>query len=137
MLKLRHFSPVEFRASWLVMDRDFLYTLDEYRERLGRKVMISPAPGSLYRAFDNGDHGHLPLAVADVMLPEGPDLETAFNVALEVGFTAVGVYPFWEPYPGLHLAKRPNRTPADPATWADIGRGSDHNYVGVAQGFIA
>ena len=134
--KLKHFSAIEFRQWWPLMDDELLRKLDAFREALAKPVMISPAPGSLGRLTGSTTSMHYAgggvVRAADVMLPEGPDLRTAYLVARDVGFTGIGLYPFWQPYPGLHLDVRPDRTAGDPATWSRL---ADGRYVGIERGF--
>ena len=47
---LKHFKAQEFGLWWPLMDTSLLLKLDEYRERLGAWVAISPAPGAIGRA---------------------------------------------------------------------------------------
>ena len=67
------------------------------------------------------------------MLPDNSDLERSYYKARDVGFNAIGVYPFWKPYKGMHLAIRhPLETNA---AWSDIGTGGQHKYVALTKGF--
>lgn len=134
-MQLKHFKLSEFGASLPFLSVGLLQKLDEFRERLGRKVMISPVPGALIR-FDKGDESqHTYGRAGDVMLPEGPDLETAFGIAKAVGFTGIGVYPDWSPYPGLHLDIRKLKPGQAIATWAGIKRDGRQVYVGLSEVF--
>ena len=111
--------------------------LDAFREELGRKVMVSPAPGSMLR-WDKGEEGEHPKGrTIDVMLPEGPDLKTAYEVAKKIGFGGIGVYPDWKPYPGLHLDIRPRAEGQGPAKWAGIKEDGKQIYVSIERGFYA
>lgn len=131
-LDLRHFKPEEFRGWWRDMDPKLLEMLDEFRERLGRRVQISKAHGSLGRHLGvraasrhNVDRWGLVMA-ADVMLPDGPDLrdpsagQVVVDLAREVGFGGIGVYLHWRPHPGLHLDCRPLKYDGSPATWSRV-----------------
>lgn len=133
-MHLKYFKLSEFGASLPFLSVGLMQKLDEFRERLGRKVMISPVPGALIR-FDKGSESqHTFGRAADIMLPDGPDLETAFKIAKAVGFTGIGVYPDWSPYPGLHLDIR-RLDPGQPAaTWAGIIRDRKQVYVSIAEG---
>ncbi len=134
-LNLRHFTTDEFGASLPMLSMGLLEKLDEFRERLGSPVLISPAPGSLFRPAGAEESQHLYGRAADVMVPDA-DLKRAFQVAKEVGFTGIGVYPHWQPYKGLHLDVRPDRKPGAPALWAGL-RGADGKqfYTSVERGF--
>lgn len=133
MIGLRHFEPREFGLWWPWMDPGLLESLDEFRDRLGRKVMISKAIGALGRRLGesalsrhNVDRWKRVMA-ADVMLPEGPDItdptegRRLVRLAEEAGFGAIGFYPEWRPYPGLHLDVRPKKEDGSLAMWSRIG----------------
>ena len=136
-MHLRHFKLSEFGAALPFLSVGLLQKLDEFRERLGRPVMISPAPGALIR-FGKGDESqHTYGRAGDIMLPDGPDLETAYNVAKAVGFTGIGVYPDWKPYPGLHLDTRRLEAGQAIATWAGVRENGKQVYTSVGAGFYA
>lgn len=135
-LKLRHFQPSEFGASLPLLSTDLLLKLDEFRDRLGSAVIISPAPGSLIRPAGDSESQHTFGRAADVLVP-GIDLRRAFQVAKEVGFTGIGVYPQWKPHKGLHLDVRPDRLPGSPALWAGLrGKDGKQFYTSVERGFV-
>jgi len=132
-MHLRHFKLSEFGASLPFLSVGLLQKLDEFRERLGRKVMISPAPGALIR-FDKGSESqHTFGRAVDIMLPDGPDLETAFGIAKAVGFTGIGVYPDWEPYQGLHLDIRKLEPGYSIATWGGKNKDGRQVYVSLSE----
>ena len=133
MIELRHFEPREFGLWWPWMDPRLLESLDEFRDRLGAPVMISPAQGALGRRLGeagrsrhNVDRWKRVMA-ADVMLPRGPDLtdpeqgRAVVELARQAGFGGIGLYPDWKPHPGLHLDIRPLKADGAPATWSRIG----------------
>lgn len=131
---LRYFQASEFGAWWPYMDAGFLRALDEFRHRLGYRIMISPAPGSLGRVTGSttSQHhvSHGAVKAADIMpfkVIRGQrmglaldELQRAFNIAVGVGFTGIGVYPDWSPYPGMHVDLRADRAPGEPATWSRV-----------------
>jgi hypothetical protein len=108
---LRYFQPSEFGEWWPLMSTELLQKLDEFRSRLGVPVHISPAAGSLGRnlgALSLSQHNvdmWGEVRAVDVMIA-GVPLETAYDIARAVGFNGVGVYPDWQPSPGLHLDVR-------------------------------
>lgn len=126
-LRLRHFKPSEFGASWPLLSQELLLKLDDLRERLGSRVLISPAPGSLIRPAGGSESQHVYGRAADIMIPDAP-LVAAYNAAREVGFTGIGVYPLWKPYKGLHVDVRPDRTPGNPALWAGLKDANGKQY---------
>lgn len=138
---MKHFELKEFRGQHFWLTTGLLDALDNFREQLGYPVMISPVSGAIIRFSDDPKEfsDHLFGRGIDVMLPKGPSLHEAFNVARQVGFNAVGVYPYWKPFKGLHLGIR---YPRDQRySWADIGRPDPktgkvkHLYVNIEQGF--
>lgn len=159
-LNLRYFSREEFGAYWPMMSPALLLALDEFRHRLGYPVAISPAPGAIGRPIIGSDgqlaeaessaeksyHNYLihgEVMAVDVM-PKPPGGATVaerrrwMEAARAAGFTGVGLYPDWKPRPGLHLDVRPDRTPANPATWAGIRNGDGKQvYVGIDQALVA
>lgn len=134
-LNLRYFKPHEFRGWWDRMDPALLVLLDRFRARLsvltpdpgGVEVKVSPHPRAIGRhdgpeddSKHNVDHWGRVLAV-DVMPQLGRQYRrNAVGIAIDTGFTGVGVYPDWEPHWGLHLDARPGREPGNPATWSGI-----------------
>ena len=124
---LTYFKPEEFGEWWPLMNTDLLTLLDEFRDRLGSAVMISPAAGSLGRNDGVSLSQHNvdmwgEVRAADVMFPglDRSDLERAAKIAEEVGFTGIGAYPDWSPYVGMHLDVRQSRVSGWPATWAGL-----------------
>lgn len=131
--QLKHFRLSEFGAALPFLSIGLLQKLDEFRERLGRKVMISPAPGALIR-FDKGSESqHTFGRAADIMLPDGPDLQTAFATAKAVGFTGIGVAPQWRPYKGLHLDIRKLRPGQSIAMWGYAKENGKQVFISAAE----
>lgn len=126
------------------MDHEFLFRLDEYRDRLGMVVSVSPAPGALGRETGSKTSQHYfdgtrYLRVADVMphkkggiaLDHG-EMLYAVELAREVGFTGIGLYPYWHPFPGLHLDMRDGPL----KTWAMIPSPSGKQVeISMAEGW--
>lgn len=107
--QLDHFSFKEFGADGLLLSVDLLKKLDEFRSRIGQRVLISPAPGALLRfnpEKKESQHFWLKGNAADIMLPDGIHLDTAYSIAQDVGFTGIGIGPEWKPFPGMHLDVR-------------------------------
>lgn len=133
---LRYFTAGEFGEWWPLMSTELLQKLDEFRHRLGVPVMISPASGSLGRYLGptslsqhNVDMWG-EVRAADVMF-SGVDLETAYQIAKDVGFTGIGAYPDWNPKPGLHLDVRQ----APLALWSGIKESGQQVYKSISEAF--
>lgn len=131
VLSLKEFAVKEFRGEWIFLATGLLKKLDGFRHALGRPVMVSPAPGSMLRWGEEGESQHKYGRAIDIMLPQGPDLATAYERAKTIGFTGIGLYPDWKPYPGMHLDIRPGRKPGDPAKWAGIKQDGQQIYVSI------
>jgi len=139
---LTYFRPGEFfRAGvdwWPLMSAELLTRLDTFRARLGAPVEISPAEGAVGRRLGRADSSQHNIdrwgevRAIDVM-PVGVPLERAYQVAREVGFTGIGLYPDWSPRPGLHLDVREDRTASAPALWAGINDGGTQRYVAISR----
>lgn len=156
-LKLRHFTSDEFGAYWPLMSVELLKKLDAFRAELGYPVLISPAPGAIGRPIIGQDdpaaesgaeksyHNYLmhgEVMAIDVM-PVPPHGATAterqrwVDVAKRVGFRGIGLYPDWQPRPGIHLDVRPVSAlnGGAVATWAGIKNDQGRQiYVGIERG---
>ena len=133
---LRWFEPEEWRGQWGLLDPALLLALDDFRDRIGRPVVISPDPGALFRIRPEeaeGNSQHFFGRAADVMLPGGGLDHNHVTAALAAGFTGIGFYPHWKPWPGLHLDVRPGK----PATWSGLNPdGSGQYYAELSEGFL-
>ena len=135
-LKLRNFKPEEFGPWWPLLDGDLLRKLDQFRDDLGSRVMVSPAKGAMGRFSDEGSqHFPRPLVRAiDVMIPDAT-LWDAYKAARRTGFHGIGLYPDWKPYHGAHLDMRPDRSGIAPALWAGIKTANGQEYVEIGRAF--
>jgi uncharacterized protein YcbK (DUF882 family) len=134
--ELRYFSPNEFGQWWPDMSTELLTKLDEFRHRLGVPVIISPAAGSLGRNDGLSTSQHNidlwgEVRAVDVMFT-GVNLETAYQIAKDIGFTGIGAYPDWQPTQGMHLDVR--QTPL--ALWAGIKEGTNQVYKSIQEAFV-
>ena len=134
---MKHFKPEEFQGFYHDLSVVLCEKIDLTRERWGKPIHVSKAPGAVGRhlgIYDTSQHNidrwHEVRAL-DVM-PEG--LESAYEVgqffelAKEIGFTGIGFYPNWKPLPGFHLDVRPGKL----ATW---GRIDGKHYVSIIEAF--
>lgn len=60
------------------------------------------------------------------------DLLRAFEVARQIGFTGIGLYPDHKPGVGLHVDTREDCPPGDPATWAAFYREGKQVYTPIS-----
>lgn len=140
VLSLVYFTLNDFRGEWPFLAIELLRKLDRFAEamaKLGAKVVISPAPGSMMR-WDKEEEGeHKYGRAIDVMIIGPVTLEQSYEVAKNIGFSGIGVYPDWVPYKGLHLDIRNGRDPGNPAKWAGIKESGKQVYVAIERGFYA
>jgi len=137
-VSLKYFSATEFGIWWPLLNPDLLLALDEFRERLGVPVVISPAEGAIGRLSGREGSQHLPRPMVNAIdvMPVGVSLERAYQVAREVGFTGIGLYPDWQPRPGIHLDMRPGRKPENPALWSMRLVGGNQKMFSIERGFV-
>lgn len=142
---LYYFAKREFErggVNWFErMDLRLLVLLDVFRHQWGRKVAISPHPSALGRELGQlelSDHNvdlHGRVMAADV-LPEGMTTKDeawrAISIATSIGFTSIGLYPDWQPTPGLHLGTRMSHRPGSPALWGATRASPDSSQQYVA-----
>lgn len=135
-MTLKNWKISDFRGLHMFLSTGVMQGVDMFAEHLKPdRVMISPAKGTIVRfstkEVKNKDHFYG--RAIDVMLVDGTSLYKAYQMALKSGFNAIGVYPFWKPYKGLHLAIRP---PLDRIfKWSDVGRDGKHLYTNIEKGF--
>lgn len=156
--ELEFFEPSEFGPYWPLMSEKLLIKLDEFRRRVGYRVSVSPAVGSIGRPVinlgeetneevsDNAtQHNYLKwgeVRAIDIM-PRPPNGATPaerrrwFEIAKAVGFTGIGIYPHWRPRAGLHVDVRVDHEEGRPATWAGV-RGPDgkQTYTSIEKAFV-
>lgn len=132
-MRLYYFTESEYHRDgenwWALMDPAVLVLLDAFRHGWGARVEISPHRRALGRRnWPNRGSDHAvdvrgAVCGADVM-PEGlatrVDAERAVDLATDLCFTAVGLYPHWQPGAGLHLGRRDTHRPGRPALWGAI-----------------
>jgi hypothetical protein len=141
-VSLSYLKQTDFRQWWPAMNTELVALVDELGRRVdeaGGELRISPADGALGRKLGpNDDSQHNvtkwgEVRAADVMIT-GIDLQDAYDLAREVGFTGVGVYPDWDPDPGLHVDVREDASPDDPAQWAGLDtENGGQTYVAASQ----
>lgn len=137
-MKLRYFSDEELRGWKPNLDPVLLRLLDLFRHHWSRPVQISPAPGAIGRQlgkFSTSQHNldyWGQVRAIDVMPAEMRDVESmqlAIRIAINCGFTGIGVYPDWKPAPGLHLDVRRDRVVGQPARWGAVLKDGQQVYV--------
>jgi hypothetical protein len=130
-MHLQNFAEKEFREWYDRMSPRLLTMLDILRYQLGLVIEISGNDLALGRLLPedkesehNINHWHEVLAV-DCFVGKNTsyrDARKIINTAKAVGFTGIGVYPFWTNNQGVkqcgfHFGVRPTRNMGDPATW--------------------
>lgn len=140
--KLDHFTALEFGVWWPVMSKELLISLDQFREMWGAPVSITSAVGGIGREDESGSQHNIlkwgEVRAVDI-IPSGMNTATdrrkAVQIARQVGFTGIGLYPEWKPSGGLHLDVRQDRTSNNPATWSRIEIAGKQEYVELERGF--
>lgn len=132
-MRLHYFTPAEFirdGVQWYpVMDQRLLVAVDILRHQWGQPIDISPAAGALGRHLgqtSKSQHNvdvHGTVRAMDVM-PRGMDDVHAVNdflhLAEQCAFGGIGIYPDWQPRPGVHLDVRHDAVPGYPARWGAL-----------------
>jgi hypothetical protein len=140
--KIKNFSPAEFGASLDLLDSGVVLALQKLRDKIGA-IMISPAAGAIVRTdnentmhyADDGGKGRLSVAI-DIM-PLDTDLKTAYRAAKQINeIGAVGVYPHWLPFPGLHIDLRKRKPGHLLAEWSGLKINGEQIYKGVNEAFV-
>jgi len=151
---MKHFSKSEFGLWFPMMNKKLLAKLDSLRGAWGEPIMISPALGAIGRTLPPGHSNYnsrhnitrwgevqaidiMPLIkTADGVRGCDPfELKMAYNMAVDIGFTGIGVYPDWLPHAGLHVDVRDDHAAGNPATWSGIKTAQGQKYFGVNRGF--
>jgi len=151
---MNYFSPSEFGAWFPMMNPELLKKIDALRGAWGDTIVISPAMGSIGRTYPPGhsnyDSQHNVTKWGEVraidIMPlistidgkrslDSFELRMVYNMAKDIGFTGIGVYPDWNPHAGLHVDVRADRTAGNPATWSGIKTAKGQKYFGVERGF--
>lgn len=132
--KLQYYVPSEFRSWWDDMSARHIVLMDTFRHQLGSRVFISAAEGALGRnlgpnneSTHNVDYWGEVLAT-DIFVEHvhfRPQANAVYQLAKDIGFTGIGVYPQWannsgKLQVGFHLDSRPTRQMGDPATWGRV-----------------
>lgn len=138
---LHYLKQTDFGPWFPLMNPDLLRKLDRFVQRIeieGGTAYVSPASGALGRHLGSSDSQHNVdkwgnVNAADLMV-EGVSLQRAYEIARDIGFSGIGVYPDWDPAPGVHLDVRSGRRPSEPALWAGVDApDGGQDYVGITQ----
>lgn len=140
---MKYFTENEFRGWYDKIDPDLLKMIDDFREKWGASVTVSPAPGAIGRTNGNGFHNYIKhgsIKAID-LFPKGmdgpDDYRRAVECATEAGALGIGVYPDWRPTPGVHLdiGVRPGRAVGNPATWSAFKINGEQEYFGLERAY--
>ena len=138
VMNLKNIEKAEFRGFDMFLSSGVMIAYDKFKGMLDGQCMISPAKHAILR-FDidlkkTTDH-YLGRAL-DVMLTGDHTLRQAYNFGVQAGFNAIGIYPFWKPYKGLHLGVRYPVIENKIYKWSDMSRISGkHDYQSYEKGF--
>lgn len=127
-----YFQPTEFHGWYEQLNPALLAMLNQFRQRWGRRVHVSPHPDAV------GRHGGDSLSQHNVdrwgqvnavdIFPEGmttaAEMCRAQKLAVELGFSGIGLYIDThfrdELHPMMHIDVRSGRRPNDPAMWSRV-----------------
>lgn len=125
---VQYFSVSEFREWADYMSSDLVYKLNKFRELWGAQVVISSNADALGRNGGINDESQHnvdkwgEVRAADIF-PEGmvtrEDMTRAYNIAVEVGFTGIGLYNDTSK-PMMHVDVRKDRVAGSPAVWSRV-----------------
>lgn len=138
-LNLEYYKPSDFGVWFPFMDKKLLIGIDELSRAVGAKMEVSPAPGAVGRTGTTSQHNlgiDFKVRALDLLIPEGESLERVYIEAKNLHmFSGIGLYPDWQPRPGVHLDTRIDRTPSAPAQWSGIKVAGVQKYFGIDEAF--
>ncbi len=142
--KLEYFTPAEFGVWYPMISDELLLKLDRFRALWGAPVVISSAAGSIGREDGSGSQHNVlrwgevravdvfPMLLGGGYLSTVEQLQRAYDIARQAGFTGIGLYTDTKPGFMVHLDVRPG-VAGDPAKWARVqGSYTGIGAVGVA-----
>jgi hypothetical protein len=104
--RIKWFTPAEFGRDYNKVEFDLVVMLDRLRTLIGAPITIK---GAFATTGHSKKSQHYLGRAADINI-KGVSLLDAFNAAVKIGFTGIGVYPFWRT-PGLHVDIRDSKQP--------------------------
>ena len=121
--ELSFFKENEFHGFYGDCNPKLLVLTDLFRYIWDNPVAISSANGAVGRYDETNSQHNInywdevrALDLKPKGLTSKYDLERAFKIARDVGFTGIGLYPEWSD-PGIHVDIRNDRTIGDPLYW--------------------
>ena len=145
-MTLYFFSRDEFRGWFDQMDPRLLFLLDSLRHQWGQPIRISQADGAIGRHMGEGLSQHNAdkwgmVRAVDVYVDGVTNEQQArefVDLAEQVGFTGIGVYPDWAQGIGFHLDVRVDAIPGKPAKWGAVNNEvGQQRYVVMSQALEA
>ncbi len=131
---MQYFNEKEFKNWSGLMSPRLLTMLDVLRHQLGLVISISNHPDALGRKLGASESAHNVDKWGEVLAVDCfvgnnttyRDAKRIVNTAKGIGFTGIGVYPYWtnnqgQRQCGFHFDVRPTRKMGDPATWGFFG----------------
>lgn len=108
-----YFKPSEFSGWYDQLDEQLKASLDEFRRLHGRPVYVSRANGAVGREDESRSQHNVArwgsVRAVDVF-PRGvytaEDAQQIYDLAVDAGFTGIGIYPQWNGGIGFHLDVR-------------------------------
>lgn len=144
-VNLKYFNKSEFRSwdhkkkvwvNWYPhISPEALNKVDLFRAKWGAPVQISKALGGLGRHLGPYDESQHNIDKWDEVraldfFPQGlnsMNAKRAYDIAVEVGFTGIGIYNDTSPGWMIHGDVRADHLPGDPAKWSRVNK----KYLGI------
>lgn len=140
---LYYFKPEEFTRggeAWFPdMSPRLLVLLDLLRFRWGKPIRVSKDSGAVGRFLGDNMSQHNITKWGEVravdILPDGVTNHDSayafFMLAIECGFTGIGLYLDWASGVGFHLDVRTDKQPGYPSTWGRVQGAAGSRYVSL------
>lgn len=138
-LYMRHFAAPEFR-DWLDnINPRLLVMIDLLRWRWGDSIKVSPVKGSIGRHKGDSESSHNvdywgqvnAIDLFPASLQTKDDCWKFVEMATNLGFTGIGIYPDAKPSIMAHVDVRPTADYGQPATWGALRSDSGWDYVAL------
>lgn len=141
-----YFNEIEFHGWYDLMDPMQLELLNKFRHAWGGPVLVSPLSAGVGRrmgpdakSFHNVDRYGV-VKATDIMpsnFKTKEDFKRGFEIAKDVGFLGIGIYPDWNPSAGMHVdvGRRAGRFQGNPAKWSAFKVNGVQTYFPIDKAF--
>lgn len=126
---IKYFSPHENWGDWTKIYKKLIYTLDKFREYLGKPIIINcgySTTGHTSKSF------HYKGMAVDIHIKNMHVVDQFLAAERFDEFNGIGLYPNWH-NPGLHLDIRPKTAKKNyDARWLGIIKNGKMTYVSLS-----